>query len=157
LTPTPAAGETRKGAATTVDLSYGWGGTTAIQTWDALGKKMGADLTAFNVRWIVGDNGTKLVTAVAGGSPRARPGGSGSPRADVVAAPQATSVMASTAIAQRCRPPANSPRAGMRPTAYALTRGSPRQCWRPGVRAGMHPANPSTGSPGPAPYRTAPI
>jgi len=30
---------------------------------------MGTDLTAFNVRWIVGDNGTKLVTAVAGGSP----------------------------------------------------------------------------------------
>jgi ABC-type glycerol-3-phosphate transport system substrate-binding protein len=68
-TPTPAAGETHKGAALTLDLWYGWGGATAIQTWDALNKQMADALTGFNVRWLTADNNTKLLTAIAGGSP----------------------------------------------------------------------------------------
>ena len=68
-TPTPAAGETHKGAATTIDLWYGWGGADSIQTWGVLGKQMGQDLTGFNVHWEVANNNTKLLTAIAGGSP----------------------------------------------------------------------------------------
>ncbi len=68
-TPTPAAGETHKGAATTIDLWYGWGGATEIKTWEALGKQMGQALTGFNVHWITANNNTKLLTAIAGGSP----------------------------------------------------------------------------------------
>lgn len=67
-TPTPAAGETKKGAAVTLDLWYGWGGATAIQTWQSLSAKMGQALP-FNVHWLVADNNTKLLTAIAGGSP----------------------------------------------------------------------------------------
>ncbi|MGI8913424.1 MAG: hypothetical protein ACR2JY_06505 [Chloroflexota bacterium] len=68
-TATPAAGETHKGAALTLNLWYGWGGATAIQTWDALNKQMADALTGFNVHWITADNNTKLLTAIAGGSP----------------------------------------------------------------------------------------
>ncbi len=68
-TPTPAAGETHKGAATTLDLWYGWGGATAISTWQSLNAKMATALTGFNVRWLTADNNTKLLTAIAGGSP----------------------------------------------------------------------------------------
>ncbi|HEV7214013.1 MAG TPA: hypothetical protein VGP33_02730 [Chloroflexota bacterium] len=67
-TPTPAAGETRKGATTTLDLWYGWGGATAIQTWQSLSSQMGQALN-FNVHWLTADNNTKLLTAIAGGSP----------------------------------------------------------------------------------------
>ena len=68
-TPTPGSGETHKGASTTLNLWYGWGGATAIQTWDALGKKMGDALPNLNVKWLTADNNTKLLTAIAGGDP----------------------------------------------------------------------------------------
>ncbi|MCL4508623.1 MAG: hypothetical protein M1296_03745 [Chloroflexi bacterium] len=68
-TPTPAAGETHKGATTTLDLWYGWGGATAIQTWHALNSKMASALPNFNVHWLTANNNTKLLTAIAGGSP----------------------------------------------------------------------------------------
>ena len=68
-TPTPASGETRKGAGTTVERGYGWGGATEIHTWETLGAKMGTELTAFNVHWLTANNNTKLLTAIAGGTP----------------------------------------------------------------------------------------
>lgn len=68
-TPTPAAGETNRSAATTVDLWYGWGGATAIATWQAMGKQMATALPNFNVHWITADNNVKLLTAIAGGVP----------------------------------------------------------------------------------------
>jgi len=68
-TATPAAGETHKGAGTTLDLWYGWGGASAIQTWEALNAKMAAALPNVNVHWLTADNTTKLLTAIAGGSP----------------------------------------------------------------------------------------
>lgn len=68
-TPTPATGETRQGAALTLNLWYGWAGANAIQTWQALGKEMGKQLTGFNVHWLTADNNTKLLTAIAGGVP----------------------------------------------------------------------------------------
>ncbi|MCL4544138.1 MAG: extracellular solute-binding protein [Chloroflexi bacterium] len=68
-TPTPVSGETHKGASITVDLWYGWAGANAIHTWKALGAQMGKDLSSFNVHWITADNNTKLLTAIAAGTP----------------------------------------------------------------------------------------
>lgn len=68
-TPTPAAGETHKGASLTLDLWYGWGGATAIATWQSLNTKMAEALTGFNVHWLTANNNTKLLTAIAGGTP----------------------------------------------------------------------------------------
>jgi ABC-type glycerol-3-phosphate transport system substrate-binding protein len=68
-TPTPQAGDSRKGAATTVRLSYGWGGTSVLPTWDTISKQFGDAFPSFNVQWVVGDNNTKLVATIAAGTP----------------------------------------------------------------------------------------
>ncbi len=68
-TPTPASGQSRPSASTTVTLWYGWGGQTAIHTWETLEPKMAETLTNFNVQWVVANNNAKLLAAIAGGSP----------------------------------------------------------------------------------------
>lgn len=67
-TATPPQGDTNKGAATSLDLWYGWG---TVKTWQALAKQMGQHLTGFNVHWKSANNNTGLLAVVAAGTPPA--------------------------------------------------------------------------------------